>query len=33
VFLKRVKPEQTFHFEEEITVRANWILEEKIILD
>ena len=31
MFLERLSPEQTFHFDEEITVRANWILEEKLI--
>ena len=32
-FLKRISPEKTYHFNEEISIRANWILEEKIILD
>ena len=32
MFLERLSPEQTFHFDEEITVRANWILEEKLII-
>tara|TARA_B100001093_G_scaffold170316_2_gene163110 strand:- start:5803 stop:7410 length:1608 start_codon:yes stop_codon:yes gene_type:complete len=32
VFLERLSPEQTFHFEEEINVRANWIFEEKLII-
>ena len=32
-FLERKVPEKIYHIEEEINVRANWILEEKIILD
>jgi uncharacterized protein (DUF2141 family) len=31
-FLNKIKPEKTFHNKEEIIVRANWILEEKINL-
>ena len=31
-FLKRIKPEKTFHYEDELIVRANWVLEEKINL-
>ena len=31
-FLKRIKPEKTFHYEDELIVRANWILEEKIVI-
>jgi hypothetical protein len=29
-FLNRIQPEKTFHYSEEIVVRANWVLEEKI---
>jgi uncharacterized protein (DUF2141 family) len=32
-FLERKVPEKIYHIEDEINVRANWILEEKIILD
>ena len=32
-FLDRKLPEKIYHIEDEINVRANWILEEKIILD
>ena len=32
-FLDRKVPEKIYHIEDEINVRANWILEEKIILD
>ena len=30
-FLNRTQPEKVFHHEEEFIIRANWILEEKII--
>ncbi|MAU63722.1 MAG: hypothetical protein CMC38_05180 [Flavobacteriaceae bacterium] len=32
-FLKKIEPEKTFHFDEELDVRANWILEEKLIIN
>ena len=32
-FLKKIQPEKTFHYEEEIIIRANWVLEEKIYLN
>ena len=32
-FLKKVEPEKTFHFDKELDVRANWILEEKFIIN
>ena len=28
---KKIQPEKTFHYEEEIIIRANWVLEEKYI--
>ena len=31
-FMNRTEPEKTFHFDEELDVRANWILEEKLII-
>ena len=31
-FLNRIQPEKVFHHEEEFIIRANWILEEKIII-
>ena len=31
-FLNRIQPEKVFHYEEEIVIRANWILEEKIVV-
>ena len=31
-FLNRIQPEKVFHYEEEIVIRANWVLEEKIIV-
>lgn len=31
-FLKRINPEKIFHYKDELIVRANWILEEKINL-
>ena len=32
-YLKKIKPEKTFHLEKELDVRANWILEERVTLD
>ena len=32
-FFKRINPEQTYHFDDEVNVRANWIVEQKIILE
>ena len=32
VFLEKLFPEKTFHFTDEINVRANWILEEKLTI-
>ena len=32
-FLNKVFPEKIYHYDEKIIVRANWILEEKIILE
>ena len=31
-FLNRIQPEKVFHYEEEFVIRANWILEEKIVI-
>ena len=31
-FLKKIQPEKTFHYSEEIVIRKNWVLEEKIDL-
>ena len=31
-FLKRIQPEKVFHVMEEFVIRANWILEEKIVV-
>jgi hypothetical protein len=31
-FLKKIQPEKTFHYLEEIVIRKNWVLEEKIDL-
>ena len=33
IYLKKSKPEKTYHFREELDVRANWILRERMILD
>lgn len=33
IYLKKSKPEKTYHFKEELDVRANWILRERMILD
>ena len=32
-FLKKIQPEKTFHYDQEITIRSNWILEEKFAID
>ena len=32
-FLNKVFPEKIYHYDEKIIIRANWILEEKIILE
>ena len=32
-FLNRIQPEEVFHFKEEFVIRANWIIEEKIVVD
>ena len=32
-FIKKIKPEKTYHIEKEFDVRANWILDERINLD
>jgi len=31
-FVNRIQPEKVFHYEEEFVIRANWILEEKIVI-
>ena len=31
-FLKRISPEKTYHYKEELIVRANWVLEERIVI-
>ncbi|MDB4024459.1 hypothetical protein N9464_04445, partial [Flavobacteriaceae bacterium] len=31
-FINRIQPEKVFHYEEEFVIRANWILEEKIVI-
>jgi uncharacterized protein (DUF2141 family) len=31
-FLKKIQPEKSFHYSEEIVIRKNWVLEEKIDL-
>ena len=31
--LKKIQPEKTFHYDQEITIRSNWILEEKFAID
>lgn len=31
-FLNRIQPEKVFHYEEQFVIRANWILEEKIVV-
>ena len=32
-FLNRIQPEEVFHFKEEFVIRANWIIEEKIVVE
>ena len=32
-FLNRIQPEEVFHFKKEFVIRANWILEEKIVVE
>ena len=31
-FLKKISPEKTYHYKEELIVRANWVLEERIVI-